>query len=113
MSLFLQVNFVSRNDKADIISQHFPELFYPVFDFGETIGIRNVIDKYSSIGNSVQGIFNEIDKLFVQLALHLYGLVHVSFFALLLNCLLHYSHKNNFSPVWIRFMFFQVSSNVA
>ena len=69
MSLFLQVNFVSRNDKADIISQHFPELFDPVFDFGETVGIRDVIDKYSSIGISVQGIFNEIYAIVLQLNL--------------------------------------------
>ena len=69
MSLFLQVNFVSRNDKADIISQHFPELFDPVFDFGEAVGIRDVIDKYSSIGISVQGIFNEIYAIVLQLNL--------------------------------------------
>ena len=67
MSLFLQVNFVSRNDKADIISQHFPELFDPVFDLGEAIGVRNVIDKYCSIGISVQGIFNEIYAKLLQL----------------------------------------------
>ena len=67
MSLFLQVNFVSRDDKADIISQHFPELFDPVFDFGETVGIRDVIDKNSSIGISVQVIFNEIYAKLLQL----------------------------------------------
>ena len=66
MSLFLQVNFVSRNDKADIISQHFPEFFDPVFDFGETVGIRDVIDKNSSIGISVQGIFNGIYAKLLQ-----------------------------------------------
>ena len=69
MSLFLQVNFVSRDDKADIISQHFPELFDPVFDFGETVCIRDVIDKYSSIGISAQGIFNEIYPMFLELTL--------------------------------------------
>ena len=53
MSLFFKVYFVSSYDKTDIVSQHFPEFFNPVFDFGEAVCVSYVVDEYSSIGITV------------------------------------------------------------
>ena len=58
MSLFLKVYFISSNNQTDVISQHFPKFFDPVFYFGEAIGIGDVINKYSPIGISVQSILD-------------------------------------------------------